>query len=58
MRVLTRVTGEFNEAIADCDAARRIEPGDKAIAALKAKAEEERVSATWAFSIDMKVLAS
>jgi tetratricopeptide (TPR) repeat protein len=44
--------GEFNEAIADCDAAKRLEPGDKAIPALRKKAEEERENATWGYAAD------
>ena len=46
--------GEFNEAIADCDAAKRIEPGDKAIVALRKKAEEDRENATWGFAADQR----
>ena len=48
--------GEFNECIADCDAAKRLEPADKAIAALRKKGEEERENATWGFSADSRAV--
>ena len=47
--------GEFNEAIADMDAAKRLAPGDKAIGAIRKKAEEEREDATWTFQADSKL---
>ena len=46
--------GEFNECIADCEYAKRLEPSDKAIVALRKKAEEEREGATFAFARDQK----
>ena len=48
--------GEFNEAIADLEEAKRLEPGDKAIIALRKEAEAARENGTWAFASDCRRL--
>ncbi|KAL1521894.1 hypothetical protein AB1Y20_021545 [Prymnesium parvum] len=48
--------GEFNECLYDLSIAQRLEPGDKAIAELRKKAEEERETQTFTFASDCRKL--
>ena len=49
--------GEFNEALADIDAARVREPADKEIKKLREQMKEEQETCTWAFSSECKKLS-